>query len=353
MKKLLNYLLILTFILFLSACGGGEEDTSGAGEESDSSETSDETTEETDEGSGETIIWKMGHLSNEDHQWHKTAEKFAELVSEKTDGQLQIEIYPNEQLGSETEVLNGIGAGTVDMTISGETMQNWAPEAALMAVPYAFTGQEHLQSIVEGDIGTEIEEAIKEGVGVTPLYYHIRAPRNLTSNDPIESPEDLDGFKMRVPNVPLFMDVWEAAGARPQVMDFSEVFTGLQQGVIDGQENPVDLILSGSLSEVQDYVNVTEHVYSWIYVVVGNDQFNELSEEMQTAVQEAAEEAQTFGLDLYETETADIEQELKDQGMEFVEVDQEAFAEAMQEAVQESLTDEQLELYEKIQEAAK
>ncbi|MRG84961.1 TRAP transporter substrate-binding protein [Salinibacillus xinjiangensis] len=339
MKKFLSFLFVSALILVLVACGGSDEGTSGSGDEG--------------EDSGDTITWKMGHLSNEEHQWHKTAEKFAELVDEKTDGKLQIEIYPNEQLGSETEVLNGIEAGTVDMTISGETMANWAPEAALMAVPYAFNGQEHLQNVVEGEIGSEIEAAVKDGVGVTPLYYHIRAPRNLTSSEPIESPEDLEGFKMRVPNVPLFMDAWEAAGARPQVMDFSEVFTGLQQGVIDGQENPVDLIQSASFFEVQDYVNVTEHVYSWIYVVVGNEQFNSLSEDMQTAVQEAAAEAQAYGLELYETETAEIEQDLKDKGMEFVEVDQEAFAEAMKPAVEESLTEVQLELYNKIVEAGK
>ncbi|MFG6147736.1 TRAP transporter substrate-binding protein [Halobacillus sp. B23F22_1] len=302
-------------------------------------------------GSGDTITWKLGHLSNEDHQWHKTAEKFAELVNEKTDGQIEIDLYPNEELGSETEVLDSIKAGTADLTISGETMENWAPEAALMATPYAFNNEEHLQKVVEGDIGSEIEESVKEDVGVTPLYYHIRAPRNLTSNEKIETPEDLSGFKMRVPNVPLFMKAWEEAGARPQAMDFSEVFTGLQQGVIDGQENPVDLIQSGGLAEVQDYVNVTEHVYSWIYVVIGNDQFEELDEDLQASVQEAAEEAQEYGMELYETETKEIEEELKEEGMEFVEVDQEAFAEKMQPGVESSFDDVQLDLYERILEA--
>lgn len=340
MKKLIGLLMGLSLIL-LTACGG-DDSASGNSGENDSGSNSD----------GETITWKLGHLSNEDHQWHKTAEKFAELVSEKTEGKLEIEIYPNEELGSETDTLNAIEAGTADMTISGETMQNWAPEAALMAVPYAFQSEEHVKNVVEGDIGKDIESAIKEKVGVTPLYYHLRAPRNLTSNEPIKTPADLEGFKMRVPNVPLFMDAWSAAGASPQVMAFSEVFTGLQQGVIHGQENPVDLIQSGSLYEVQDYVNKTEHVRSWIYVVVGNDQFNSLSDDMQAAVKEAAAEAQAFGMDLYETETAEIEQALKDEGMEFVESDQDAFADAMESAVKNSLSEEQLELYERIVEAA-
>ncbi|UOQ94709.1 TRAP transporter substrate-binding protein [Halobacillus shinanisalinarum] len=336
MKRKLSILFVSMLALVLAACGG-DEGASGSGDSGNS---------------GETITWKLGHLSNEDHQWHKTAEKFAELVNEKTEGKLKIEIYPNEQLGSETDILNGIEAGTVDMTISGETMQNWAPEAALMAVPYLFKNQEHVKKVVEGEIGKEIKSAIKEKVGVTPLYYHLRAPRNLTSNEPIKSPADLEGFKMRVPNVPLFMESWEEAGARPQVMGFSEVFTALQQGVIDGQENPVDLIHSASFYEVQDYVNRTEHVRSWIYVVVGNEQLKSLDENMQTAVKEAAKEAQKFGMELYEQETSKYEQMLKDEGMEFVDVDQDAFAEAMKPAVEKSLSEEQLALYEKIQNAA-
>ncbi|WP_408007926.1 TRAP transporter substrate-binding protein [Pseudalkalibacillus sp. A8] len=330
MKKWFSLMLASMMVFALAACSGANE--SG--------------------GSGDTTTWKLAHLGNEDHVWHKTAEKFAELVAEKTDGKLEIKIFPNEQLGGETEVLNSIEAGTVDMTISGETMQNWAPEAALMAVPYAFQGQDHMKKVVEGEIGGEIESAITEKVGVTPLYYHMRAPRNLTSNKPIETPEDLNGFKMRVPNVPLFMDAWKEAGARPQVMDFSEVFTALQQNVIDGQENPVDLIHSAGFNEVQKYVNKTEHVYSWIYVVVGNKQFEALDEETQNAVKEAAEEAQAYGQELFEKETTEYEKALQDEGMEFVEVDKEAFADAMKPAVEKSLSEEQLELYEKILESA-
>src|SRR5699024_4100499 len=148
-------------------------------------------------------------------------------------------------------------------------------------------------------------------------FYMTRAPRNLTSNEPIKSLDDLKGFKMRVPNVPLFLNVWEAAGAKPQVMDFNEVFTGLQQNVIDGQENPVDLIQSGALYEVQKYVIRTEHVYSWIYVLVGNEQFEALTDEQKTAVEEAAKEAQVIGEKLFQEEIGTIEEELIEEGMEF------------------------------------
>lgn len=308
--------------------------------------------EETAGGKSEKVIkWKLGHLADENHIWHKTAEKFAESVKEKTDGQIEIVIYPNNSLGGETDTINSIQAGSADMVVSGETLQNWAPKAALMAVPYAFDGIDHVKKVVEGDIGKEIEEQIMDKAKLTPLYNHLRAPRNLTSDKKIESLADLKGFTMRVPNVPLFLKVWEAAGAKPQVIDFNEVFTGLQQGVIMGQENPVDLIQSGGLYEVQKYVNRTEHVYSWIYVLVGNDQFNALTEEQQKAVKDAAAEAQEFGDSLYDESIESIEQDLKEKGMEFVDVDRQEFSDAMLPAVKKSLSDEQNEVLDKILDA--
>ncbi|WP_078382056.1 TRAP transporter substrate-binding protein [Sutcliffiella halmapala] len=325
MKKWSLVSAILAVMLMLTACGGGSTSTEG-----------------------KVVKWKLGHLSDENHIWHKTAVKFADSVKEKTDGQIEINIYPNNSLGGETDTINAIQAGTADMVISGETLQNWAPKAALMAVPYAFKDLEHVKTVVEGELGEEIEAEIKEKAQLTTLYYHTRAPRNLTSNDPIKTPADLSGFSMRVPNVPLFLKAWEAAGAKPQVMDFNEVFTGVQQGVIDGQENPVDLIKSGALYEIQNYVNRTEHVYSWIYILVGNKQWDSLTDEQREAVLEAAKEAQAYGDELYEQEIGAIEEALKAEGMEFIDVDQEAFREAMLPAIQSSLTEEQLDLYERI-----
>jgi TRAP-type C4-dicarboxylate transport system substrate-binding protein len=154
---------------------------------------------------------------------------------------------------------------------------------------------------------------------------------------------------MRVPNVPLFVDAWKAAGAAPQAMAFNEVFTALQQGVIEGQENPVDLIYSAGFYEVQDYVNVTEHVNGWIYVLVGVNQFNSLSDELKAAVLEAAAEAQVYGDSLFEEQTSDFVSMLEEKGMTFNrDVDKAAFQAAMEPAVLEKLTDEQKDLYQRI-----
>ncbi|WP_280540689.1 TRAP transporter substrate-binding protein [Chromohalobacter sp. 11-W] len=292
---------------------------------------------------------KFGHLANEENIWNKAAERFKQVVEEESDGRIDVQIFPNEQLGTEMEVINSIQLGTADMTITGESLQNWAPKAAMMAVPYAFRDSEHLRKAVEGDIGKQIEQQIEEKAGLVPIAWFERGPRELTSNRPIKKPSDLDGLRLRVPNVPLFVDTWQALGAKPTPMAFSEVFTSLQQGTIDGQENPLSLIESASFNEVQDYVNVTDHVRSWIYVVIGKKKLESMPEDLQEVVLDAAQQMQSYEAKLFTEDQKRLRDALEEAGMEFVEVDQKAFAEAAEPAVKASLDDEQQKLYEAIQ----
>lgn len=292
---------------------------------------------------------QFGHLANTENIWHQAAEKFKEEVEANSDGRIEVEIFPNEQLGAEMDVINSIQLGTADMTITGESLQNWAPKAAMMAVPYAFRDSEHLHAAVSGEIGEEIEAQITESANLVPLAWFERGPRHLTSNRPVEHPDDLDGLRLRVPNVPLFVDTWEALGARPTPMAFSEVFTALQQNTIEGQENPLSLIESASFYEVQDYVNLTGHVRSWIYVVIGKNQLEEMPEELQEVIFEAAETMQDYEAELFAEDEQRLRDDLAERGMEFVEVDTEAFAEQALPAVRESLNEEQRELLDAIQ----
>lgn len=292
---------------------------------------------------------RFGHLANEQNIWHQAAEKFKEEVEANSEGRIEVRLYPSEQLGNEMDVINSIQLGTADMTITGESLQNWAPKAAMMAVPYAFRDSEHLHAAVNGEIGAEIEEQIIERTNLVPLAWFERGSRELTSNRPIRTPDDLDGLRLRVPNVPLFVDTWQAMGARPTPMAFSEVFTALQQNTLEGQENPLSLIESASFNEVQDYVNMTGHVRSWIYVVIGRNQLENMPEELQQVVRDAAQTMQAFEADLFTEDQTRLEQALQERGMEFIEVDVDAFSEAARPAVLEALTPEQRELFDAIQ----
>ena len=279
------------------------------------------------------ITLKLGHIANEENSWHKGALKFAEEVKALTSGKVEVKVFPNDALGKEMDLINGMQLGTADMTITGESLQNWAPKAALLAIPYAFKDMAEMDKAVNGPLGEEIKKDILEKAKVVPLAFFARGPRNLTSKTPVKSVDDVKGLKMRVPNVPVFMQFWRGVGAQPTPMAFGEVFTSLQTGVIDAQENPLALIKSASFNEVQKYVNRTEHVRSWIYLAIGEKSFNKLSAEQKTAVQEAAKRAQVYERQLMLADEQKLESELKAKGMTFVDTDQTGFAKKAKEAV--------------------
>ncbi len=283
---------------------------------------------------------KLGHLANEENPWHLASVKFGEELSALTDGRIAVEVFPNESLGKEIDLINGMQLGTVDMTITGESLQNWTPMAALLAIPYAYKSIEHMDEVAGGEIGDQIEAAIIEKAQIRPIAYFARGPRDLTSNRPIKTPDDLAGLKMRVPNVPLFIDVWKALGANPGPMAFSEVFTSLQNGTIESQENPLALIRSASFYEVQSHVNLTDHVRSWIYLTIAESTWQKLSAEDQAAVMEAAKRAQAYERDLFNKSLADDRAFLEEKGMTFVEVDGAAFAAKAKDAVLANVSDE-------------
>lgn len=291
---------------------------------------------------------KLGHLANEQNAWHLAAVKFGEEVSSLTDGRIEVQVFPNESLGKEIDLINGMQLGTVDMTITGESLQNWAPMAALLAVPYAYKTLEQMDEVASGEIGEQIKQQIIEKAQIRPIAYFARGPRNLTSNRAIESPDDLDGLKMRVPNVPLFVDVWKSLGAAPTPMAFSEVFTSLQNGVIDAQENPLALIRSANFNEVQSHVNKTEHVRSWIYLTIAEATWAKLSEDDRAAVEAAATAAQEFERGLLLDSLAEDQAYLESKGMSFVEVDADAFQAAAKDAVLQNVDPEIIPIVEKL-----
>ncbi|MGG7564579.1 TRAP transporter substrate-binding protein [Rhodovulum sp. DZ06] len=286
------------------------------------------------------LTLKLGHLANEQNAWHKAAVKFGEELAARTDGRIAVEIYPNESLGKEMDLINGMQLGTADMTITGESLQNWAPMAALLAVPYAYKSLEHMDEVAGGEIGEQIKAQIVERARIRPIAYFARGPRNLTSNRPIAHPDDLDGLKMRVPNVPLFVDVWKALGAQPTPMAFSEVFTSLQNGAIGAQENPLALIRSANFNEVQSHVNLTQHVRSWIYLTISELAWNKLSDEDKAHVMDAAAAAQAYERELFLASLAEDRAYLEGKGMTFTEVDGAAYAAKAKDAVLANVNDE-------------
>lgn len=286
------------------------------------------------------IVLRLGHIANEEMSWHKGALKFAEEVKTLSKGTVEVKVFPNDSLGKEMDLNNGMQLGTVDMNITGESLQNWAPKAALLAIPYAFKDLAEMDKAVNGPLGEEIKQDIIAKAKIIPLAYFARGPRYLTTKKPINNVDDVKGLKIRVPNVPVFVQFWRGVGAQPTPMAFGEVFTSLQTGVIEAQENPLALIKSASFFEVQKYVNRTEHVRSWIYLAIGERSFNKLNAEQKSALQEAAKRAQAYERELMLADEKKLEDELKAKGMIFVNTDQASFAKKAKEAVLASVKDE-------------
>jgi len=293
---------------------------------------------------------RLGHQANEQDIWHRSALHFAHVLDSLSEGRIEVRVHPAEQLGPELDMIRSIRAGVVEMTITGESMQNWAGITALLAVPYLIRDSDHLKQVVEGEIGQEIADEMIRKIGVRPVGYFERGPRHLTSNRPINQPEDLAGIILRVPNVPLFVQVWQALGAKPTPMTFSEVFTALQQGTVEAQENPFALIYSAGLYEVQKYLNLTRHVTSWIYVVIGEKQFQALPEDLQEKVLEAGKRMQQFHEKEFVKQEELLRHQLEDKGMQFVEPDIEAFRKKAEAAVLDALPEAYRLLYKEITE---
>jgi tripartite ATP-independent transporter DctP family solute receptor len=215
-------------------------------------------------------------------------------------------------------------------------------------MPFIFRDSVHMKKLVDGPIGKEMEKRILEETGIRIVTYFLRGPRHLTSNRPIHGPEDLNGLIVRVPNVPSYTVAWSALGANPTPMAMSEVFTSLQQGTIEAQENPLAMISSTNLFEVQDYVNLTSHVLSWAYVVIGDRQFQAMPPDLQEIFMEAVQDMQDHEHRLFLENQSKLRDHLESKGMEFIEADVSGFRQLGSGAVYQSLSEEMKEIYNRI-----
>lgn len=287
-------------------------------------------------------------LVNEDHTWFKAFVYFDSILQARTNGRIAVEVYPSEQLAKEVEAIRLIQAGVIDMTITGSTLNNWFEIASFCELPFLLKDSVEMLQLIHGPVGKRIEKEMREQTGLRPVAYFQRGARHLTSNRPIRHPDDLKGLIVRVPNVPSFVTAWSALGAKPTPMAFSEVFTALQQGTIEAQENPFPLIKSAGFSEVQKYINLTAHVVSWVYPVIGEQQFQNLPDDLKEIFLNSAKDMQLYEHQMFMRDQQTVVAALQSQGMELIEVDKEAFKEKCSDAIYNSLSEEMQKVYQGI-----
>ncbi|ERP95957.1 hypothetical protein Q669_29165 [Labrenzia sp. C1B10] len=277
----------------------------------------------------EPVNLRLAHVVNEQDGFHAAATRFQELVAERSDGAISVKIFPNASLGDERTLLEGMQIGTVDMgVITNGPVSNFLEEMAVFELPFLFPSAETAYEVLDGPIGQELLERLSE-VNLKGLAYAERGFRNLTNSvRPIKSPDDVVGLKIRVMENPVYIDTFRELGADAIPMAWTEALTAMQQGTIDGQENPVGVVHSFKLNETQTHMTMTRHTYAPAVFVIGMPVWQRLSPEEQKIVAEAAQQAAEFERGLNANMEQRQLQALSEAGMEIVDdVDLTAFSE--------------------------
>jgi len=267
---------------------------------------------------------KIGHGHSDKHSFHLGMERFRDTLEQKAPGAFNVTIFPQAQLGSEREMQEQLTTGTLEMTITG-VLAIFEPKITLMELPYLFRDREHILKAQQ----SEVVAALASGLpakGVRLVGFLENGFRNITNNTrPINSPQDVNGLKIRTPENLAQVETFRALGASPTPMPFSELYAALRQGVVDGQENPLQNIHDGKLFEVQKHLAMTGHIYNSAYVVMSEAFYQGLKPEERSAIEAALKEATDWQFNFIAERDSELLETLKAEGMQVTEPDQEAF----------------------------
>ena len=285
---------------------------------------------------------KIGYALAPDSHYGVAAQKFEEVVNAETDGAFTFNHFPSSGLGGEREVIEGLQLGTIEATIvSSGTLANFVPDTGVFDIPFLFRDLEHARAVLDGEVGQEILAKFDD-VGLHGLAWGEQGFRHITNNrNAIHTPADVEGLKIRTMENPVHLAAFNAMGAAPTPMAWPEVISSLQQGVIDGQENPLSVIVSVKLDEVQEYLTLSGHVYSPAMLLVSKPFWDGLDDDQKAAFETAAAEAVTAMRGFVDDVESSGVETLKERGMKVNELSAEEKA-----AFQESITSAYDEYYE-------
>ncbi|MCF3933412.1 sialic acid TRAP transporter substrate-binding protein SiaP [Acuticoccus sp. M5D2P5] len=273
---------------------------------------------------------KFAHIFNETQPFHKWVLWAAEQISERTDGRHVIEVFPNSALGGEVDIYQGLTLGTIDMGFTGSAAASRSYEAmSIIGAPTMFRDFDHWAAYRDSDLRQAAVDGFNEASGLHAMATVYYGTRHTTSNRLIEKPEDMNGMKLRVPNVPLYLIYPRAVGANPTPISFSEVYLALQQGAVDGQENPLPTIYAQKFYEVQSHVALTAHMIDSLVALSSGTLWSRLSDEDKAIFSEVFASAMEQCTTDVIAEEASLVQKMKDDGVTVNEVDTEAFREAI------------------------
>ena len=282
---------------------------------------------------------KLGHVGQPGSLFEVVTEEYARRANERLAGAAEVVVYGSSQLGSDETMLQKLRLGTVDLSLPSTVMSSTIDAFGLFEMPYLVRDREHMRRI-EREVVWPGLAPLAEADGYKLIAVWENGFRHITNNErPIRGPDDLAGIKLRTPRGIWRVRLFQAYGANPTPMPYSEVFIALQTGVMDGQENPLSQIYGAKLQEVQEYLSLTGHVYSPAFLMAGRGRWEELPPDVRVALEETAREMQDF---VYETAARlddEILAELRAQGMQVNEGDRDAFL-AASDAIYQAFAEE-------------
>lgn len=274
---------------------------------------------------------KIGHGHSDRHSFHLAMVRMGEILQQKAPGAFRVTIFPQSQLGSEREMQEQVALGTLDMTVTG-VLGIYEPKMALLELPFLFRDRAHILRAQKSPAVMGLAESLPPK-GLRLVGFLENGFRNITNNArPINAPADVRGLKIRTPENPAQIETFRALGANPTPMPFSELYTALRQGVVDGQENPLQNIYDGKLHEVQKHLAMTGHIYNSAYVVISETVLRRQTEANRAAILSAVEEAGRWQFELIAQKDGELLETLKGAGMQVTMPDQAAFRTATEPA---------------------
>lgn len=304
------------------------------------------------ENTVQRYAWPLGSSSPEDTVTQLYAEKFAEEVEKRSDGSMKITVYPNSVLGGDRELLESCKDGDIPFVVQNTAPQvSFLKDTAVFDIPAVFETIEEVREHVDDPKFLElIGQVYREG-GYELLGYADQGFRVMTTNKKVESVSDFKGQKIRTMENSYHIAYWKALGASPTPMTFSEVYIGLQQGTIDAQENPYEVIVSNKLYEQQKYVVETNHLPHLISLIVSEDFFNSLTKEQQQIIREAAETAKQYAREQSDERIASRRETIENSGTEILTLDETTYEEIRElckpiyKAIEQSVSEEIVKAY--------
>jgi tripartite ATP-independent transporter DctP family solute receptor len=277
-----------------------------------------------------TRTLKLAHAVSTSAPYHLGAEKFVQLLSQQTGNRFEIQIFPNQQLGSERSLVEQLQIGSIDLVVTSTgPIGGFVPQMLVVDLPFLFRNTQHVDHVFEGAIGRSLLASL-EAVGIKGLAFWENGFRNLTNNRrPVEKPEDCRGLIIRTMENQVHLDSFRLLGANPTPMAWGEALTALKQGTIDGQENPINIIYTHGIYDFQKYLALTAHFYSPALLLMNLKTFASLSPSDRQVFLDAALKAGHFEKEYIRKNEAETLQKLEALGMQVTRPDRDLFRQAM------------------------